>query len=1119
MPAGYYRYPTIHEDTIVFACEDDLWMVPLSGGISHRLTSNLGEATRPSLSPDGSLLAFVGRDEGESEIYIMPAQGGPARRITYMGGSICTTAGWTKDGKILFANNAEHWYLRYTKMYSVDPSGDPILELNIGPARSISYGPTRGVVIGRNTDDPARWKRYRGGRTGQLWIDLEGDGNFVQLVKLDGDLTSPIWIAAPGKDERIYFISDHEGIGNLYSCTPKGEDLQRHTDHRDYYARNASSDGRNIVYHAGADLFVYDVREDTFDKIDVEHHSPQVQRKRKFVETGRYLQDYHIHPKGQFLALTSRGKLFSFANWEGAVTQYVDNENALQTTETVTGVRYRLPQWLNDGKRLVALTDEGGEEHFVIYNADGSGDPRIIPDLDIGRPDALKINPKRDQITFSNHRYEIMFLDLDSNELRLIDRGKAGPITGFDWSPDGHWIVYSISQTFQTVGLRLWNVDENKTFQLTDPVLRDVYPVFDPNGKYIYFLSYRIYDPIYDNMQFDLGFPLGMKPYLITLQADLTSPFISKPKEDETIEAENEKEEEQSNGEKNVTSESSEDNAIDEESENEVDTRNGDKDEPVQIDLDGIHLRIIEFPIQEGIYGRIKGTADGKILYSRYLPQGALNTSFLDDEEPTKGVLMVYDFEEQKEEQLISGISDFDLSADAKTLIYRDGKRLRILKAGEKPGNDNHKPSRKTGWINLSRVKVSVTPGSEWRQMFREAWRLQRDQFWTEDMSKIDWLAVHDRYLPLVDRVSSRSEFSDLMWEMQGELGTSHCYEFGGDYRPGPTYIQGYLGADFTYLPDADQWKITEIYRGDAWAVGCDSPLGQPGMNIRVGDSLIAINGRRLSRSLSPAASLVNLAGEEVVLRVVSEAGNESEQPEERLITVKTLSSESALRYREWVENNRKHVHEVTQGRVGYVHIPDMGPPGYAEFHRSYLSEVDREGLVIDVRYNRGGHVSALLLEKLARRRIGYDTARWSQIPMPYPPESVMGPLVGLTNEYAGSDGDIFSHGFKMLKLGPLIGTRTWGGVIGIWPRHSLVDGTVTTQPEFSFWFYDVGWGVENYGTDPDIVVENRPQDYTKGIDAQLERGLVEIQRMLEENPPKLPDFKDRPNLELPKLP
>jgi tricorn protease len=495
--------------------------------------------------------------------------------------------------------------------------------------------------------------------------------------------------------------------------------------------------------------------------------------------------------------------------------------------------------------------------------------------------------------------------------------------------------------------------------------------------------------------------------------------------------------------------------------------------------------------------------------------EGALGSGIFPGVPPAAGTIFSYDFQRQKEEVLINRVSRFALSRDGRTLAYRARNRLRVVKAGRKPSKDEgSKPGRASGWIDLNRVKVSILPSSEWRQMYREAWRLQRDQYWLSDMASIDWPAVYERYLPLVDRVASRDEFSDLLWEMQGELGTSHGYEMGGDYRPEPSYHQGYLGASFDYDEGIDSWQISEIVQGDAWEEMSDSPLNKPGINVSVGDQLLAINGNRLNRHHSPAAALVNLAGQEVTLTL---AGDDEDAV--RMVTVKTLFDETPARYRAWVERNRQAVHEASKGRVGYVHIPDMGPLGYAEFHRGYLAEIDRSALIVDVRNNRGGHVSQLILEKLTRKRLGYDVSRWGQIHMPYPAESVPGPIVALTNEYAGSDGDIFSHGFKMLGIGPLIGKRTWGGVVGINPRHTLVDGTVTTQPEYFFWFTDVGYGVENYGTDPDIEVENRPQDWIQGVDAQLERTIQEVMSLLESNPPEIPDLAGPPNLALPKLP
>jgi tricorn protease len=1021
----------------------------------------------------------------------MPADGGPARRLTYLGAD-SRVCGWTPDGRsILFASSAAQFFYGAYSLYAVTPDGGEPTQLPTGPAVSISYPRgtgAKGWVIARHSTDIARWKRYRGGLTGDLWVDPEGNGEWRRLIRLKGNVASPQWLGG-----RIYFVSDHEGIGNLYSCLPLGDDLRRHTSHSDYYVRRPATDGRRIVYHAGADLYVYDPATDESQLVQIEFHSPQAQRKRRFVDASRYLESYGLHPEGHSVTMTVRGKAFSMAHWEGAVVQHGD----------ANGVRYRLAAWLNDGKRLVMVSDATGEEALEIHRADGAGDRDRLEGLDLGQPVALEVSPKEDVVALTNHRNELIVVDLAARAARKIDRSAHDRMRGLAWSPDGRWLAYGFPETQQTTVIKLCRVESGEAWTITRPVLHDVAPAFSPDGRYLYFLSYRDFNPVYDNLHFDLNFPWGMRPYLITLRADLPSPFIPTPR---------------APGKKSTDEQGSLSGGG--EGVGASVTRGEETAEAdhagellVEIDLEGIADRILAFPVPEGRYGRIVGIK-GKALFSSYPVEGALSQTWYPmGTPPAKGKIEVYDFDEQKSDTVLKEITSFDISRDHKTLIYRAGGRLRVLEAGAKPENGADGPGRKSGWLDLDRVKVSIDPPSEWEQMYRQAWRLQRDYFWTEDMSGLDWPAVYRRYWPLLGRVATRREFSDLIWEMQGELGTSHAYEMGGDYPPEPDYEQGFIGADLRYDAETDSYEVTHIVQGDPWDDAASSPLAGPGIGVKLGDRLIAIGGRKVGRGLSPGELLVNRVKEEVLLTFARPG-----EAEPRSVTVKTLSGEGPARYREWVEATRRRVHEATGGRVGYIHVPDMGPKGYAEFHRSYLAEVGREGLIVDIRHNGGGHVSPLLLEKLARHHLGYDVQRWGQ-PAPYPPESVLGPLVALTNQSSGSDGDLFSHAFKLMGLGPLIGTRTWGGVIGIEPRNPLADGGITTQPEYSFWFKDVGWGLENYGTDPDIEVEVAPQDYVAGRDPQIERAIEEIQRLLAEHPPARPDFGDRPRLSLPALP
>lgn len=1052
----------------------------MRGGVAVRLTSNLGEVSHPFLSPDGSQLAFIGREEAHPEVYVMPAAGGNTQRLTFLGGQT-QVVGWSPDGQsILFASNASQPFRRIYNIYKISPDGGMPERLPVGLAHHFSYGSGGRSVLGRNTSDIARWKRYRGGTAGVLWIDPTGEGQFQRLLDLPGNLTSPLWIG-----ERIYFISDHEGIGNLYSCTPAGEDLQRHTDGRAYYARNATTDGNRVVYHSGANLFCFDPQTQEHWQIDVEFHSPQVQRQRKFVDAAKYLEGYALHPEGHSTVITSRGKSFWFGHWEGAVTQLDQPE----------GVRYRLTRWLNDKKRFVTISDRTGSEAIEIHNpTDLNATVVRLEGLDLGRAISLEVSPTADQVVLANHRHELILVDLESQQSRVLDRSEYDRIRGFCWSPDGQWVAYGCAESHAASSIKLCQIAEGQIHRVTEPRFVDHHPAFDPEGKYLYFLSYREFNPVYDSIYFDLGFPRGVRPFLVTLKRDTPSPIVPLPKPLKGGE----------NGNGHGAAKAAEPH------EGEGRSR-GSQVPAVAIDLEGIGHRVVAIPVSEGRYRQIAG-AKGKVLFSSMPIKGSLDEEDWSEEGEGDSRLEMYDFEKQKCELVATKVSTFRVSAETDTLIYRSGKRLRVCAiAPQANGKVEDEPGRKHGWLDLGRVRLPVVPPQEWRQMFREVWRLQQQHFWVEDMSGVDWQHVYDRYRPLLDRVSSRSEFSDLVWELQGELGTSHAYEMGGDYRKAPPYTLGFLGADFVYDAGADAYRVTHIVRGDAWNEKADSALNRVGSNVREGDLLLAVGGQRVSRQRSPQELLVHQSGCEVTLTFASD----QEPQGYRTITVKTLRHEAPARYREWVEHNRQQVLAATDGRVGYVHVPDMGPQGYAEFHRYYAVEAQRQALIVDVRYNGGGHVSQLILEKLARDRIGYDVSRWSK-PISYPQDSVAGPMVAITNEHAGSDGDIFSHCFKLMNLGTLIGKRTWGGVIGIWPRHALVDGSVVTQPEFSFWFKDVGWKVENYGTDPHIEIDIAPQEWAAGQDPQLEKAIRLVLEQLEREPVQLPEFGDRPQLGLP---
>jgi tricorn protease len=1054
---GYLRHPTISGDAVVFVCDDDLWRVDAGGGIAHRLTAGLGEPSLPALSSDGQWIAYVSRDEQHPEVYLMRAAGGSARRMTWLGPDV-QVRGFTPEGKILFVTTHGQPFFRNYRAFTLDLAGGLPEMLPLGQVNHLTFGPGKARVIGRNTADPARWKRYRGGTAGHLWVDAEGNGEFTRMAALKGNITCPMWVG-----ERIYFLSDSEGVGNLYSCRPDSGDVRRHTDHDDYYARFASTDGHRIVYQCGARIWCFDPAADSTTALAIQTPGHRTQAARKFVPAEDNVQGVNLHPEGHSLALEVRGKLFSMPLWEGAVRQ----------NGSASGARNRLGQRLANGSTLVAVSDTGGDERILVIDGEGE---RLLP-WDIGLVGSLCAAPAGTKIAISNHRNEVLIGDIGSGALTVADRSEAGRTTDLAWSPDGAWLAYSFVTSIRAQAIKLLDVASGTATLVTQPEFRDWCPAFDPEGKYLYFLSARTFDPVYDMVQFELSFPRAARPYLIALQCDGRPPFEPEPR------------------------------GMKDKPERKDEAEGTEVAKPLRVDLDGIARRVAAFPVPEGRYGRIAGIKS-KVLWNTYPIAGSNGRG---GHKETAGALEVFDFATLKPEVTIEKVDEFVLATDHTTLLVREGKRLRVLEAGKKPdaADAASSPSRKSGWIDLARVKTVVEPRKEWRQMLHEVWRLQRDSFWDAGMSGVDWDGMLARYAPLLERIATRGELSDLIWELQGELGTSHAYEMLGDYRKPPALTLGQLAADFAW--DGEAFRIAHLVCGDAWDVSSDCPLNAIGVAAQEGERVVAVNGQPVTQETPPQALLVHQAGAKVEIVLDRDGAR-------RTVLVTTLQDEVPARYREWVESNRGWIHARSGGKVGYLHIPDMMGAGFAEFHRYFAVECDRDGLIVDVRYNRGGHVSQLLLEKVARKRIAYDLQRWGPS-MPYPGESPAGPVVCLTNEHAGSDGDIFSHNFKQMRIGPLIGTRTWGGVIGIWPRHLLVDGTVATQPEYSYWFEDGGWSIENYGTDPSIEIDNAPQDFVAGRDAQLEKSLAVVSRLIETCGGLKPNFGPRPNLARKPLP
>ncbi|BDB98234.1 S41 family peptidase [Saccharolobus caldissimus] len=998
---GYYMFPDIRGNTVAFTSDDDIWIMDLSQNKPIRLTSGIGISIRPKISLDGKRVAFtvIWLKSGKSGGDIYVTGDGESKRVTFFGTNNSRVAGWISEDEIIVITNFHTPFIQWTEAYKVNINDGNFEKLPFGIVSNIAIRDDI-IVLARGYQDLPFWKGYKGGTKGELWISYNNGKTFTKFISLDGIVSWPMIV-----NDRVYFLSDHEGIANLYSVNLDGKDLRKHTNFTEYYCRNASSDGNRIVFQNGGDIYLYDPKSEQLIELEIDLPTDRKKRQPKFVNVTEYMTEAVVN--GNYISLVSRGKIFLMRPWEGPAVQLGSKQ----------GVRYRQIQLLPNGD-VIAVDDS---DKLVILGKDGS-EKKI--DKDFGRIERVKVSPDGKKVLISNNKLELWLYEIESNSAKLIDKSEYDIIFGMDWHPNSEWFAYSFPEGHNTQSIKLGHIS-GKVIRVTSPYGFDFSPSFDPDGRYLYFLSARHLDPTNDKLIFNLSFQRVVKPYLLVL-SNAYSPF-NQPLEEVS-----------------------------------------DKKE---IELEGIEDRVIPFPVDEDNYVQIAGAKNNKIFLFSYPIRGF--RSFTGE---IYGKLEVYDLDSKTKELFADNVSGFSLSGDKSKILVMFKDSLRLVDVNAKI--DFNAQGKKGGVVDLSRVKVYVEPEKEWRQMLWETWKLMKQNYWNEK-NLPNWDSVLAKYEKLLDRISTRFELSDLLQEMQGETRTSHSYESAYDYETPEPLSTGGLGAEFEFDKENKCYKIVKIYVGDPTNENERSPLRDPGVQLNVGDCIKAVDGEEVKNNLY----YYLLNKDQVILDVITRDGKN------RRVTVKVLKDERFLIYRYWVERNREYVHEKSKGRLGYIHIPDMMFQGFAEFYRLFISEFDKDGLIIDVRFNRGGSISGLLLEKLMLKRMGYDIPRNGK-PIPVPFFSSPKVLVGITNEYAGSDGDIFSYLFKKYKLGVLVGKRTWGGVVGILPRYRLVDKTYISQPEFAVHFEDIGLGIENHGVDPDIEIEIKPEDYAEDKDPQLDKAI-----------------------------
>jgi tricorn protease len=1059
---SYLRFPHIAGDLLTFVAEEDVWLAPATGGRATRLTSDRKAALLPRLSPDGRYVAWASARKGGNEAFAVSVDGGPVLQLTHWGSATTTVLGWLSAEEVVVVGPAGSRSRERGRpwAYAVRLDGSSRL-LPYGPLRGLSTSADGAVLLGSvYSSEPAWWKRYRGGTGGKLWFDRAGSGEFEPILREVGShLVDPMLVG-----DRIAFISDHEGVGALYSTDRDFADLRRHTDLGEFYARHAASDGSRVVYERAGELHLLESLDVGAEPVRLEISLPGVRAGREpfAVDTGEWLGEIALSQDGRAAAVEVRGTVHWLPVEHGPA----------RTVLAEPGVRGRLPVVVPGGNAVLCVSDSGGEDGLDLVPTDGKPARRIGQGR-LGRVYDLAVAPDGKTAAVSSEDGRLLLVDLGETAeepISVLTRVELDEPCQLIFSPDSRYLAWA--QVWAATGLdlradmhvRLARLSDGAIVDVTGPRFHSHSPAFTHDGKYLALLSDQTYDPVYDGKLFDLGFPPGVRPYLVTLTDDTPSPFApeidGRPAATGTAEGQDAK----------------------------------TADPQVRVDLEGIAERIVPFPVEAGDYRWLRAVKNG-VAWMAHREQGVLGETWRGSaDQPPKPQLVRYDLAKRKRSVLVAALDAYAASPDGGRIAYRADGSLKV-KAADDADEDA------TISVDLDRIQVRIDPVAEWTQMYDETWRLHRDNFWRPDMAGIDWVGMAARYRPLIGRLGGYDDLIDLLWELNGELGYSHAYAIPTTRSNPPSSAQGLLGADLGR--DADgRWLIERVPPGESSVIEARSPLAAPGVRARAGEQIAAVDGRPVDPLRGPNPLLAGKAGRPVELTLRSANGDVGGQhgEVERRVAVVPLGSEALLRYHDRIAARRARVRESSGGRLGYLHVPDMQSLGWAEFHRGFTAELARDGLVLDLRENGGGHTSALVVEKLVRRVIGWVLARQGGV-TPYPHDAPRGPIVTLIDEQAGSDGDIGPNAIRTYGLGPLVGVRTWGGVVGYDRDRLLVDRTMVSQPKLACWFEGPGFGIENHGVDPDVEVAIRPQDWAAGRDPQLETAIRLALESLRQHP------------------
>jgi tricorn protease len=1076
---AYLRQPDIHNDQLVLTAEGDLWIAPTAGGVARRLTSRVEEEFSAKFSPDGKWVAYTGAYDGNTDIYLIPAAGGSAKRLTWHPAPE-DVVGWAPDGKSIIFRSLRTDPNTSWRLYSVPVEGGDITELPIGYASRLDIEKETGrYAFTRLGREAATWKRYRGGTADDIWVGDPKKADYTKITTFEGQDAFPMWY-----NSRVYFLSDSGGTANIWSMKPDGTDRTQHTKLSGWDARwpAMGPDGRIVFMFAG-DVFVFNPADNSAKKVDIQLPGERSLARIRYSNPDEFLTWFALAPNADRVMITTRGELFSIPTSPGVT---------LSVTQT-SGARESFASYSPDGTRVVYVTDVSGEEAIVTADAWGRGNVKTIKAPGThGWHWSPLWSPDGKKIAWSDETRGLYIAPSEGGNAVLVDSSVRAEIKEFVWAPGGRYLAYSKLDDRDFSAVYIYDTGSSTSVRISQGSTFDHSPAWDPDGRYLYYVSSRYVDPMIAGRDFQVATMNSDMIIAILLRPDVPNPLAENagiPPVESNPAPQAKAEEVKKKKAK-----------ADKKKKREDDRDATEIPEPVfTIDFTGISSRAVVLPVLPGSYGGLSATTD-RVFFMSYTPSGMRPAA-----PPPPPSLNYYEHGTRQVGNYMMGVMAYDLVADAdKLVIYLGSGQLYVFPTAGPPGFEMWEQSR----VKIEDAVLDINPKEEWKQIFYEAWRHQRDFFWDKDMSGLDWVKIRDQYATLLPRLATRGDLNDLIGEMIGELGTSHTYVGGGDLGYWSWGVGvGMLGADL--VREGAAFKIARIYRGDA-ADNEPSPLLEPGLGVKEGEYILAFDNQPVQPGLPPEAMLQGRADRRVVLTVNSKPVLEGS----RQVVVTPIYTEYRLRYVDWVRRNREYVAEKSGGKLGYVHIPDMGVNGLVAFETWFYPQADKAGLVVDVRWNRGGFVSQILLEKLRRPIDGWVYTRYG-IDGPYPYARRQGPFVVLTNEFAGSDGDIFPTAVQIEGLAPVIGMRSWGGVVGIRADKPMIDGGFLSQPEYAFYFKSNGWGVENHGVDPDIVVPWLPQEIAAGKDPQLDRAIAEALERVKAAPPvPVPDPKPKKNRE-----